>query len=113
MEAAIETLIVDTAYRHELGAKAKQFAETNWAPKAVAARYLRLIHGDVPADWLFDPRQLRYLHGCGLPEARTKELVREVIACGGVDALQLQDKPELERLFVEFAGSVTSYPMQR
>ncbi len=105
MEKAIEKLIVDEIYRKELGRKVKRFVETNWTPKKVAKRYLQLIRGNIPEDWRYDPKDIRYLHGIGLPEYRSKELIRSVIEKGGKKALQLSDKPDMEKLFVEFAYS--------
>ena len=88
----------------ELRRKVKEFVEINYTPKKVAKRYLQLIKGNIPEDWLYDPKRIHYLHGCGLSEYRSKELIRSVIEKGGKKALQLSDKPDLERMFVEFAN---------
>ncbi|MGQ9581831.1 MAG: glycosyltransferase [Armatimonadota bacterium] len=109
IEEAIEKLIVDENYRAELGKRAKEFVETNWTPRKIAERYLQLIAGRIPEEWLYDPKDIRYLHGSGLPEERVKELIRAVIEVGGKEALQLSDKPDLERMFVEFAYSETRH----
>ncbi len=105
IEEAMEKLIVDEDYRLELGRRAKWFVENNWTPKKVAARYLRLIEADDLEDWLWDPKDICYLHGSGLSEHRVKQILRAVIENGGEGALQLSDKPELEHMFVEFAHS--------
>jgi glycosyltransferase involved in cell wall biosynthesis len=105
IERAIESLVIDEQFRRELGERARQYVEENWAPAKVARRYLRLIAGDVPAEWGFSPRESRNVHGCGLPEEKAREMVRAVIERGGREALQLSDKPELEAMFVEFAYS--------
>lgn len=104
IEDAIERLVVDERYRSELGARAREFVQEQWAPRVVAERYLRLISGDVPAEWIFDPSRIRYVGGCCFPAERLHALVREVVALGGREALQLADKPELETLLVEFAN---------
>lgn len=108
IEEAVEKLIVDEAYRKELGRRAKQFVDKQWSARRVAERYLMLIKGDYPDDWLYDPKTIRYLHGWGLPELKVKTLVKNVIKEGGVSALQLSDKPELERMFVDFISSEKS-----
>jgi hypothetical protein len=111
IEEAIEKLIVEEDYRLELGRRAKELMENNWTPEKVARRYLRLIEADEAdglEDWLWDPNDIHYLHGAGLPEHRVKQLVRAVIERGGKEALQLSDKPELEHMFVEFAYSGTT-----
>jgi hypothetical protein len=103
IESAIEELIIDEKLRVELGKRAQQFVRSRWTPKKVAERYMRLIQGDIPDDWMYDPRNLRYVHGYG-PENQIRQAVRAVIEMGGKEALRLSDKPELEQRFVEFAG---------
>ena len=103
VESAIEKLIVDEAYRLEVGKQAQQFVRSQWTFKKVAERYVRLIEGDVPDHWMYDPKDLRYVYGWG-PEDSIKQAVRDLIEYGGVAALQLSDKPELEKRFIEFAG---------
>lgn len=103
MEDAIEKLITDRVYRLDLGRRAHDFVSTNWSARAVAERYLRIIRGDIPQDWLFDPKNICYVFGAGLPEEKVKTLIQSVIKAGGKEALQVADKPELERALVEFA----------
>jgi hypothetical protein len=104
IEIAVEELIVNEAYRRELGQRARQFVQTNWTPAQVARRYLQIIDDEMPADWFYDPQDIRYVHGWGLSEDRARHLVRAMIEQAGKEALQLADKPELERMFIEFAG---------
>ena len=108
IEQAIERLVVDDAFRLELGEKAREFVETNWAPRKVAERFLRLIKGEVPEDWLIDPKEFLYVHSAGMPDERGRESVRAVLEWGGREALCVSDKPELERMLVEFAYSGSS-----
>ena len=104
VEEAIDRLITDEARRLDLGRRAQEFVRTEYAPERVAERYLQLLSGKAPDSWFADPYDIRYVHGACLPEERRREEVRRVIEMGGVEALQLSDKPELERMFVEFAG---------
>jgi hypothetical protein len=104
VEAAIERLVRDPAERRALGEAAREYVARRWTPRAVAERYLALIAGPLPPEWLFDPAGIRYLHGCGLSERRARASVRQVVDAGGVTALQLHDKPELEAMFVRFAA---------
>lgn len=99
---SILRLATDVPYRLALGERARTFATTQWAPSAIAARYIRVIRGDIPAEWLFDPRRLRYVRGVGMTEDRAREIVARVLAKGGRAALQLADKPEVEQAFVDF-----------
>ncbi len=103
LEGAIEQLIVDKEYRVELGRRAQRFVRSKWTPREVAKRYVQLLTDGPDPSWMFDPNELRYVHGWG-PEEHLKETVRQVIVEGGREALQVADKPELERRFIEFAG---------
>jgi hypothetical protein len=63
---------------------------------------VRLLEGDVPPVWLFDPRETDYLHGCGLPEEAARQVGRRLLDLYGVDVFQVKDKPALERALVAF-----------
>lgn len=104
IEEAIEKLILDEKYRLDLGQRAKEFVQNEWSVDKIAKRYIDLINGDIPEDWLYDPNQTSYVHGCCLHEERVKEVIKEIVMHGGVEALQLKDKPELEKKMLVFAG---------
>ncbi len=101
---AVESLVRDDALRTELGRQARQYVQERWKPLRVAERYLRLIDGDIPEEWYTDPYAITYLQGAGMPEERVAALVRAVVATGGVRALCLSDKPELEDRVLSFAS---------
>ena len=103
LSAPVDRLSSDPEYRVALGARARAFVETEWAPERIAERYLTILRGETPEAWLFEPEEVRYVHGVGLPEERTREIVAAVVARGGREALQLADKPALEQAFVDFA----------
>lgn len=103
LAAAVERLSADATYRLELGGRARAFVQSQWAPERIAERYWTILQGETPSGWLFDPGTLSYIHGAGLPEERSRKIVAGVIERGGRGALQLADKPALERAFVEFA----------
>ena len=102
-EAAIESLLIDQAARESAGRSARRFVEEHWSRVRVAERFLRLVENDVPESWLFDPARVPYLYGWGLPREEARRRIAAVIAAGGLDALQLNDKPEVRRAFAEFA----------
>jgi hypothetical protein len=104
IEKAIEKLIVDVKYRLELGQKAQTFVRTCWAPEEVARRFMRLIQDDIPDAWWFDPQGIRYVQGGGIPEAHARKIVHDMLVCCGKASLRLEDKPELEKAFLKFAG---------
>jgi hypothetical protein len=105
IEAVIEKLVMDVDYRQRIGQGAQEFVRRQWTAVAVAQNFMRLIAGDIPSEWVCDPGEIRYLFGYGFPKTRLRELIRAVIQQGGSAALQLADKPHLERAYIEFAHS--------
>ena len=103
LSASVRRLAEDASYRIALGERARRFVDGPWAPRRIAERYLAVLRGDVDPEWLFDPGTLRYVRGVGLTEDRARELVRALVARDGRAALQLADKPALERAYLDFA----------
>lgn len=102
-EQALEALARDRGALHTLAADARRFVVEEWACERVAARIVRLLQGERPASWLFDPLGVHYLEGCGLDAGAARERVRRLLAYGGRAALALADKPQLEAAFVAWA----------
>jgi hypothetical protein len=109
IESGIEKLILDREYRLQLGKRAQAFVEAYWAAPQIATRFLRIVQGDVPAEWMYDPRNAQdiFLHGGGVSEARLRSFLKVYIRQHGREALQLSDKPALEQAFVDFADSAS------
>ncbi len=103
VEAALEFLIRDKSARSDLGQQARAFVATHWSPKEVARNYLHILEDAVPAAWIVDPAEIRYVRGACMSEDRARDIVAAVIEQGGIDALQVGDKPELQRALVAFA----------
>jgi glycosyltransferase involved in cell wall biosynthesis len=103
VESAIQRLVVDQEYRVELGRQALRFLEEQWTPNRVAARFVRLASGDIPSEWWFDPNTLDYLLGWGLTDSRARDVIRTIVDERGPSALEVADKPALQRAFVDFA----------
>jgi hypothetical protein len=104
---AIDELVVDHETRRELGERAQAFAISRCDPSAVARRFLQVIDGSFPPGWLCAPADTRHLCGAGLPSDRVRQVVREVVAEFGREALQLTDKPELEAALISWAFPAT------
>lgn len=98
----VAALVTDPAARAQLGADAQRFVMERWDAKVVASRFLQILDG-VPPAWLIYPHQVTYLHGAGLSESQASANVAALISLGGVEALQLSHRPDLERLFAHFA----------
>jgi hypothetical protein len=101
---AVRRLASDSAHRENLGRRAHDFVHARWSRTEIARRFVQLMDGAPPAEWMFDPRTLRYVEGCGLSREHVRAVVQDVLREGGPAALCLADKPELEAAFLEFAG---------
>lgn len=102
---AVERLVEDAPYRRRLGAVAREFMLSDWSSEAVARRYLRLLTGTAPPEWLIQPDSVLYLQGGGLTEEEARRSVAALIEAAGPGALQLDHKPALRDAFVAFAHS--------
>lgn len=100
---AIRHLATNREHREALGARARTFVTGQWSRTMIAERLLKVVDGSAPTEWMFDPRELSYMEGCGLSREQARASVAAVIAAGGPAALCVSDKPELERRFLEFA----------
>jgi glycosyltransferase involved in cell wall biosynthesis len=95
-------LIENKAKRESLGKKARYFVQNNWAPRIVASRYLKIINNDIPQEWICDPQNIDYIHGCGISEKKLKFIIKSLIKSKGPDSLFLNDKPHLVAKFIKF-----------
>lgn len=102
-EQALEELVRSATMRAALASAALKFVQSEWSCQQVAGRLLCILRGEAPANWWFEPANVRYLAGCGLSEDTARERVRRLIDHAGVAALQLADKPALEQAFVNWA----------
>jgi glycosyl transferase family 1 len=103
VEDRLAELLADPGLRDEVARRGQAFVAGRCAPEAVAGRLLRVLRDDIPPEWLFDPRELRYVHGACLDEARTRELIGAFVDHGGAAALQVDDKPALRAVLLDFA----------
>ena len=99
----IERLIVDADLRKILGKRAQEFVMARWTPIEVAKRFLSVITGEIPDDWMCDPYEINYVPIVGMSKESARAVIRQLIDNCELSALQLTDKPKLQQLFVEFA----------
>ena len=97
LEASVVRMVSEPEYRHELGARARDYVRTVRSRRAVAERMFRVITGSIPDDWWLDPAETTYLRGGGQSEDELKDAIRTLVDRCGASALQLDDKPALRR----------------
>lgn len=105
---AVIRLATDHAYRMQLGERARAYVSTRWAPGSVADRVLRILSGETPREWAFEPRDVTAVSGAGLTEPGVAVAVRAVFEATGVGGLQVGDKPVLEGRLVAMATDVAA-----
>lgn len=101
-EFAIEKMIQDTNFRLNKGKVIQKFVLNNWDYKIVAKKYLKLITNNFPKDWFYNPYNIKYVEGCGISKNELILFLSEYISKYGVVALNLRDKPNLEKFFLNF-----------
>lgn len=99
LTGTLERILQNPAQMQSMGSEALCFIKQKWNPTLVAKRYLALIRGSPPKDWLFDPYAIQYLYGCGLSTTTVSDTVVSIIAMTGIEGLQLRHRPDLERAF--------------
>jgi len=99
---AVASLVLDPAARAACGERANRYVNTRWNPKAVAGRFLELLHG-LPEEWAVCPQDVIYVGGVGVSDEQARANVAAVIARFGIAGLGLGHRPDLEKAFVEFA----------
>lgn len=106
LEPAIRELVIDGSLRRRLGQEALRFVTQQWQPAAVAARYLSLLDGPIPAGWSYDPRWQEYTDGWGIGEVERRSAIAEFVATAGVESLALPPRSRiLDALMAEVAGT--------
>lgn len=73
------------------------------APIESARRFIQLVTGEAPAEWFFNPKDIRYTCGAAGPDRKAHQNIRAVIEAKGTAALFVDDKPELRDVLAETA----------
>jgi hypothetical protein len=104
LEMGVRRLATDSAFRRDLGSRAHEFVAAEWSSRRVAERYLKVLSDGGEQSWYFDPYQVNYAFGYGMPIDKVGATARMVIDDAGVESLQLNDKPELLESILSLAG---------
>ena len=92
-------LIDDEDFRLEQGRRVRDFVEANWTPVRVAEKILLALDNNLPSDWYVDPKDIRYIGGCGMPPERVHNIISRMVDEYGLKSLCVDDKPELKEMF--------------
>lgn len=111
LKATLRSLAINAEIRDQLGIEAQQFLRNTWSDSQFARNFSRLVAGQQPESWWFQPERVRYLHGLGMEECECRAIIKDLIAQTGAQGLRIDHLPTLKQMFVEFAeGKPCDYP---
>jgi hypothetical protein len=89
--AVVRRFVEDADHRIRQGRNVEAFVRGQWNPRAVASRFLEIVEGEVPPEWLYDPARLTYVGGWGLGANEWRLSVGAVLDKAGVESLGLSE----------------------
>jgi hypothetical protein len=95
LEETVRELVTDAARREELGTEAKRYVDGFLGRTAFVGRFEKVLRGEVPVGWLFDPRDVQYIHGGGQDESDLQRGLRHFVQRQGLEALCFDRRPDL------------------
>lgn len=101
LELATEKMINNPEQRVSLGKEANAFLKANWDAKTVAMRFMKLVEGDIPKEWVYDPSNIQTIDDNGISFDMMKYVVGTIINSRGIESLQLSDKPHVEEIILK------------
>lgn len=110
LETTVRKLVHDANARRTLGLAAQTFLRTQWAPSAVAARFIAIAAGAAPANWRVEPSSLTYWQGWGAPELATRTAIAALIERYGIESLGISHNRPLEKQLASLVESTTTLP---
>jgi hypothetical protein len=107
----LRALVLNPEERQALGQAAKQFVRQQWSPSAVASRYMRIIQGDIPADWYYNAHtDTPFVYGWGMPRDVRQQVVQRYIDAKGTEGLGFGSKTsQIQALLESIQTSVEQH----
>ena len=102
LQETVEKMILDEDYRNQLGIRAQKFVREKWVASEVASKYLRIIEGDIPEDWMFDPTKVNYMFGCAIEDKEVISNFKLQVDNFGIESLMLKHRPDIEQKVLEY-----------
>ena len=105
LELKIKSFIEDKALLEDSGNALKLFMENQWNIKNVAKHYIDLIENNINEELLFDPQKVLYIYGSGTSKENLIQHISHIIQVYGRNSLQLSDRSDLEKKFLNLIKS--------
>ncbi|GAA0880912.1 hypothetical protein GCM10009119_38820 [Algoriphagus jejuensis] len=95
----LRKLCLDSELRRKVGKDLLSFVSNQWRIDVVAQKYLDIIDDNYDPNWLFDPKDLKYIHGWGLSTYELKSNLSSIVNhVGGLSNLCLTNKSLIEKI---------------
>ena len=78
-----------------------KFVAEKWSCRKSAEAYLKLLSGNIPDSWWFQPSRMRYACGYGLSREQLKQNIQLLTGKYGMESLCLGNKPGILEYYSE------------
>lgn len=102
LEFEIKEFVTNKQKRTESAAKLNAFVTENWNSATIAQKYITIIEGKTPSEWIYDPVRIEYTGGYGISKSKLKSFLEQYVSKYGFNALYLDDKPGLKAKYTQF-----------
>lgn len=92
-------LIQNKAEREKLGQDAKKFVMNNWISERYAQKYIDIIQDNYPDEWIFKPKNNRYIWGWGMCK---EEVIRNIVSLVDKYGMKSLCLPKNSQLYKEY-----------
>ena len=97
LKEAIVYMVNNDLFRENLGNMAREFVSSFWEASVVANRYLRLLKGDIPKEWFFNPEDVTCINGYGQDTISLKVKLAVLVCNHTIRDLGLSGHPTLQK----------------
>ena len=101
----IKEFTLNKQKREEYAQKLNKFVTENWSSETIAKKYMTIISGNLPKEWIYNPMDIDYFMGYGIEKNRLRSFLKQYVSEFGEKALFLDDKPQLKTEIINFIQS--------
>jgi glycosyltransferase involved in cell wall biosynthesis len=98
----IKEFTINKQKREEYAQKLNKFVTEKWDSETIAKKYMAIINGDIPREWIYNPQNIKYFMGYGIEKNKLRSFLKQYVSEYGEKALFLDDKPELKTQIINF-----------
>lgn len=107
MKESIKNMVENEKHRKNVAFNSHQFVNQKWSLEKVTQNYIKIINDEIPETWWGNPIDVHDIYPIG-PMNFTIKYIAEIIKEYGITALQISDKPHLEKQIQIYVERLTS-----